>query len=619
LKVSLQWLSDYVDLSGISVDEILDKITNAGLEVEEVIDQAKMFDNFIVGFVKEKKKHPNADKLSLCIVSDGKEDYKVVCGAPNVDQGQKIVFAKVGAVIPNEDFKIKKAKIRGEESFGMICSEKEIGVSDNHDGIWVLPEEAKEGTPLAEALNMNDVIIDIAITPNRPDALSHIGVARDIAAIFDRSLKLPELKLDEDKKSSADFASIEIVDSEKCPRYVGKVVTGVKIQESPAWFKTRLTNIGLRPINNVVDVTNYVQYEIGQPLHSFDLNRLGEKKIIVRQAGADKKFTTLDSKERELRSEDLMICDADKPVAIAGVMGGENSEVYPDTKDILIESAYFNPSSIRKTSKLLGLSTDSSYRFERGTDPENTVWAAKRAAQLIAEFSGGKIAKGEIDIYPNPVEKTNLELRFKRVDRILGITVKPKEVVSILSKLGFGILNETDKVVKVEVPTYRPDVEREIDLIEEVARIYGYEKIPSIEKISMALEKKIDQSEFDGNLRHSLTALGFQEIVTNSLFNESVAESFGKSVSVMNPKTIEMSNLRPSLVPGMLTAISKNIKVRENNLTFFEIGKIFIKKTESKIKSFEDFEESKHLLIAITGSATEMSGMQKMTHTIFTL
>ena len=507
MKISLNWLNDYIDLKDISLSEILDKSTYAGLEVEEVEDQAKNFENIVVGFVIEAKKHPNADKLSLCKVSDGKEEYNVVCGAPNVATGQKIVFAKVGSIIPNGNLKIEKAKIRGEVSFGMICSERELNISENHEGIMILDPLLKEGTPIADALEMNDVVLEIAITPNRADALSHIGIARDLSALFNRPLKYPGIKLKESGMKSEELASVEIVDAENCPRYIGKVVSNVQIKESPEWLKKKLKSIGSRPINNVVDVTNFILHEVGQPLHAFDLDKLNGKKIIIRGAGNDSKFTTLDSKERTLDQKDLMICDAKIPVAIAGVMGGENSEVTESTKNILIESAFFNHSSIRKTAKQLGLSTDASYRFERGTDPNITLWAAQRAAQLIQETAGGEIAVGEIDAYPKPIEKRNTKLRYSRLNQILGYHIEVVEVEKILTRLGFEIEEKSANDLTVFIPSYRHDVEREIDLIEEVARIYGYNKIPEVSKISVTLEEKVDHSAFVDKVRILLQSL----------------------------------------------------------------------------------------------------------------
>ncbi len=610
MKISFNWLKEYIDLSGIEIQEVIDKITLAGLEIEEVIDQSKMFDNFVIGHIKEVKKHPNADKLHLCIVSDGVNDLKIVCGAPNVAENQKVVVAKIGAVIPENNFEISKAKIRGEESFGMLCSERELNISPNHDGILVLDNSLEAGTTAAEAIGLNDVIIEVAITPNRQDALSHIGFARDLAAIFNRPVKYPSLDMKEIEEESSSLASVEILDPDLCPRYVGKVIKNVIIKESPEWLKTRLKSIGLRPINNVVDVTNFVMHEVGQPLHAFDLDYLSGNKIIVKKAGDDKTFTTLDSKKRELQSTDLMICDSQKAVAIAGVMGGENSEVTLKTKSILIESAFFNPSSIRKTAKKLGLQTDASYRFERGTDPDITVWAAKRTAQLIQMTAGGDICKGEIDAYPIKFELKKVELRFDRISRILGYEIPSEKVVEILINLGFGIVSKNELSATLTIPIRRHDIEREIDLIEEIARIYGYEKIPDIERVKVTLEAKFDETEFENSVRETLNGLGFYEIITNSLLSESVAGRFGNSIGVLNPQNMDMSNLRTSLLPGMLTTISRNIKVKENNLQLFEIGKVFNKNSDV-IKSFDDFSEDSMLLGIITGKSIDTEWYSK--------
>lgn len=602
MKISLNWIKDYVDLSGLTVEQIVADLTMCGLEVEDYVDQAKMYKNFVIGYVKEKEKHPNADKLSLCKVTDGTEDYQVVCGAPNVEAGQTVVFAKVGAVVPKGEFTIGKAKIRGIESFGMICAEDELGLSEDHSGIMVLDDTHKVGDAFADSFGLNDVIMEIGITPNRPDALSHIGVARDLAAIFNRELKMPKVEL---KESDADInseASIEIIDTVNCPRYSAKVVKGVTVKESPEWMKKRLKAIGLRPISNIVDITNYIMYEFGQPMHAFDLDKVGGKKIIVRKAGNDTKFTTLDSKERSINPESLMICDGLKPVAVAGVMGGENSEISSETTNILIESAYFNPSSVRKTSKQLGLSTDSSYRFERGTDPNNTLFAAERAAQLMAELGGGVVCKGSIDVYPKVIEKKKVTLRESRTLRILGYKVETEKIRAILKNLGIEIIAEKEGVFELTIPTFRPDIEREIDVIEEIARINGYENIPAVERIANNLDKKEDESEYADKVRDTATALGFFEIQNNSLVSEKLAEMTGKSIAMLNYQSIDMSNLRTSLVPGLLQTISKNINYGEKNLLLFEIGNIFNRKSE-KITSFEDFTEESSLIFAVTGSA----------------
>ncbi len=604
MLVSLKWLNDYIDLSDVSVDEVNDKLTSSGLEVEEVIDLREQYKNIVVGYVEESGKHPNADKLSLCKVYDGSKTYDVVCGAPNVAAGQKVAFAKVGSVIPGGGFEIKKAKIRGINSEGMICAGDELAINDDHTGIMVLDESLEPGTEIAKVFGLDDVIFDIAITPNRPDALSHIGIARDLAALFNRELKTPEFELKETTEEASSVAKIEIENDVDCPRYSARVVKNVKVGESPKWLQEKLKSVGLRPINNIVDITNFVLYEVGQPLHAFDLDFLAGKKIVVKNAKEGEKFVTLDSKERELKSNNLMICDAEKPVAVAGVMGGENSEVTDKTVDVLIESAYFNPSSIRKTAKELGLQTDASYRFERGANPEITIWAADRAAYLMAELAGGEVLKGIIDVYPNRIERKAIKLRYNRINKILGYEVKPEVVREILTKLEFIIVLQEEDFVMIEVPLFRPDVEREIDLIEEVARIYGYEKIPDITKVQVTLQRKVDQTKGKEKARDILVALGYNEIITNSLLNDKLANDFGKPIKLLNPQSKEMTHPRPSLLPGMLGTISRNIKVKEENLKLFEIGHIFNLKNE-EIKSFDDFEEIESLLFAVTGLKEE--------------
>jgi len=610
VKVSFNWLKNYINSENITVDEVVEKLTKSGLEVEEVIDQSEVFKNFVIGFVKSSSKHPNAEKLSVCKVFDGSNELDIVCGAPNVAQGQKVVLAKIGAIIPTNQMEIKKAKLRGQESNGMLCSERELGLSDNHDGIIVLPENVEVGLPLSNYLGLDDFVLDINITPNRADAFSHIGVCRDLAALFNSELKIPEIDFTESQKKSSDFASVEINNETGCPRYVAKVILGVEIKESPEWLRKSLKNIGLRPINNIVDVTNFVLHEIGQPLHAFDLDKLSGKKIIVRNAADGEKFATLDSKERVLSAADLMICDAEKPVAIAGVMGGENSEVTISTKNILIESAYFNPSTIRKTSKRLGLSTDASTRFERGCNPEIVVWAANRAAQLIQQIAGGEILSGVIDVYPNKLQKKFVKLRISRIKKVMGISIPMNDSINILSKLGLNSTSIDADTISVEVPSYRPDIEREIDLIEEVARIYGFDNVPLSEKINVTLDEKIDQTAFNDNLRKRLVAYGLNEIISNSLLSEDVALKFGNAISVLSPQSAEMSHTRPSLLPGMMITISRNLKVKESNLSLFEIGHTFIKKNE-EINSFDDLVEDEHLLIALTGFASETNWYQQ--------
>jgi phenylalanyl-tRNA synthetase beta chain len=606
LKVSLNWIKDYIDLNDITAKDVIDKLTMSGLEVEDAVDEVETYKDFIISYVKEKKKHPNADKLSLCTVNTGTEDLQVVCGAPNVETGQKIVFAPIGTVIPNGGFKIAKAKIRGVESFGMLCSESELGLSDDHSGIMVLGDKPQVGKSVVTELGLDDAILEVAITPNRSDALSHIGVARDIAALYEKDLNIPEISLIESAHKIKEFASVEIKDSENCPRYTAKVVRNITIKESAEWLKKKLTKIGLRPINNVVDVTNFIMYEVGQPLHAYDLDQLNGNKIVVQSTDIETKFTTLDSKERTLPKGTLMICDAEKPVGIAGVMGGENSEISNSTKNILIEAAHFSPSSIRKTSKLLGLSTEASYRFERTVDPNGCLYAAERAAQLIAELAGGEIASGALDIYPEKIKEKEVPLRFNRVKRVLGYTIPNEKIISILKNLGMKVIFQSEKEYRFSVPTYRPDIEREIDLIEEVARINGYDNIPTISKISISLGEKIDESDFTDQIRQNSCALGFFEMINNPMQGEKIASLTGSKIPILNPQSIDMAYLRTSLIPGALITVAKNINVGEKDLMFFEVGNIFnMNPGKTEIKSFEDFTESQNLLLVLTGKTDQ--------------
>ena len=600
MKISLNWIKDYVNLDGITTEEIVNKLTMSGLEVEDYVDETKKYSGIIVGLVKEVEKHPDADKLTVCTVYDGKSDLKVICGASNVEKGQNVVFAQIGAIIPQGEMEIKKVKIRGVESSGMICAEDELEFSDDHSGILVLDDQFSAGTPISEALKLNDVILDIAITPNRPDALSHIGVSRDLSAIFNRELRIPKLDYKESQQNINQLASVEIEDKINCPRYSASVVSGVKIKESPDWVKNKLEKIGLRPINNVVDITNFILHELGQPLHAFDLDQLAKSKIVVKSTNAEMKFSTLDSKERILPQGTMMICDGEREVAVAGVMGGENSEVTESTKNIFIESAYFNPSSIRRTSKKMQLASDASYRFERGTDPSNTVFAAQRAAQLIAIIAGGEIAKGVIDENPGRKRNTEITLRLSRLKKLLGYEVPKSEVIKIFQKLGINILKDFGDSLEVVIPTFRPDIEREADLVEEVARIAGYEKIPVVEKVSITLDKRKDEFEFEDQVRESAISLGFNEMVNNPLIPELNSQLTGRPIEISNPQSIDMAYLRTSLLVSALPAISNNIKKGEKDISAFEIGKVF-NSLQMSINTFSDFEEKKKLLFVLTG------------------
>lgn len=598
--VSLNWLKEYIDLEGIATEEIVEKLTTSGSEVDEVFDNAKDLEGIVIGFVEEVKKHPNADRLSVCKVTDGEQTYNVVCGAPNVAPNQKVVFAKVGAVVPKGNFELKKTKIRGELSEGMICAEDELELGDDHDGILILDESAEIGQTFANSRGLNDIVLDIAITPNRADSLSHLGIARDLSAIFNRKVKYPTLATEHNIKNNNSLLEILNEDYENCPRYSAVIIKDIEVKESPQWLKEKLISIGLRPINNIVDATNFVLHEVGQPLHAFDLDTLSNRKIVIKQMGDQSKFVTLDSKERNMLPNNLMICDGEKPVAIAGVMGGENSEVSNSTKNIVIESAFFNPSSVRKTSKKLGLSTDASYRFERGTDINGTMNAAIRAAEIIKDIAGGTIDDEVIDIYPKPFNSNEVSVRFFRIAKILGFEIEHGTVVDILKNLEFEIVEHDLIHVKVRVPSFRQDIEREIDLIEEVIRIYGFENIPPVEKISIPLAKKIDETKYEDLIRNKMVSLGYSEVVSNSLVSDEKSIDYDHSIKVLNPQSSEMTRLRTSLISPMLLNISRNIKVKEDNQKLFELGQVF-KTREQEVTTYDAIDQNQNLILALSG------------------
>ena len=601
MKVSLNWLKNYIDISNYSPLDLKNILTNSGLEVEAIEEIGKSLEGFVVGEVVSKEKHPNADKLSVCKVNDGKEIHQVICGAPNVEAGQKIVFAPLGVVIPGTGEKLKKAKIRGVESFGMICSEMELGLGEDHTGIVVLDNNAPVGVPVNEFLGLNDFVFEIGITPNRPDALSHIGIARELSAITKKKFVFPKIDFDESEERIEKYLKVEIENEIDCPRYCARIVRNVKVKESPQWLKNYLTNVGIRPINNIVDVSNFVMLELGQPLHTFDARLIDGGKIIVKNAEDNEKFVTLDGKERILDSSMLMICDAVKKIAIAGVMGGANSEISENTKDVIIESAYFNPKSIRRTSKKLGLSTESSYRFERGVDYKNTLIAANRAAQLIAELAGGEIVGGYIDENPVKFEDVEVELRVSRTNKILGIELSREIISDILQRLGIQVQKSNGDVLICTIPSFRPDLTREIDLIEEVARIYGYDKIPGDSRINFEISIDKIQQRLEDKIREILTGYGLYEVMNNTLLSEDEANFDNlKSVKILNPISQELSHLRPSLIPGLLKTVALNHRFSEHDLQLYEIGRVMIARKE-KVSGVDDYLELERLGICLTG------------------
>ena len=646
MKISYNWLKQYVPLSAPAA-EVAEMLTMAGLEVEDVETVGSSFDveaagvtldGVVVGEVRDVRPHPNADRLTLCDVDlGGGEVVQIACGAPNVAAGQKAPVATVGTtlMLPSRDnpgerapVQIRKAKIRGEVSHGMICAEDELGLSGDHSGIMVLQEDAVAGEPFADYLRRRDTeppdaVFDVSITPNRPDAVSHIGVARDVAALTDTELQKPRVDLPEDGGDAASAVTVEILTPDTCPRYVAMLVRNVSVGDSPAWLKHRLTSIGLRPRNNIVDITNFVMYECGQPLHAFDFDELAGASVRVRLTESETPFTTLDGRERTLPKGTMMIADGERDVAIAGVMGGENSEVKSDTRNVLIESAYFDPTNIRRTAKALGMQTDASYRFERGVDRDGQVWAAARAAQLMAELAGGEIVPGMVDAQDAPPERRIVSVRASRIDGLLGMHVPLEEAASLLRAIGF----ETDELtgdggpaLTCTVPTHRPDVEREVDVIEEIVRLYGFDRIP--EPARSVIPNKpphpLPAQRLRSDARAYLSSIGFREIYTNSMLRHSLAQGFndavlsaelegpaadaGSVVETLNPISQEMAAMRPSLLPGALQVMSFNRKHGRRLLRFFEIGHVY-HRTDRGDTIVSGYAEHESLLIAMSGPA----------------
>ncbi|HMQ79557.1 MAG TPA: phenylalanine--tRNA ligase subunit beta [Ignavibacteria bacterium] len=610
MKISLNWLRNYIDIS-LSVDDLVKGLTDLGIEVESVENQQEKLNKFVIGKVIERSKHPNADKLSVCKVDAGTgEILNIVCGAPNVDAGQTVCVALVGAIVPNSGFEIKKAKLRGELSEGMICSAKELELGDDHSGIMVLDTELPVGTPFAEYLKQNDVILEIGITPNRGDLLSHIGVARELGALTGNKIKEPLLRNDFSGGEINSKISVEIENTKGCLRYCGSMVEGITVKESPEWLKSYLSAVGLRPINNIVDVTNYVMMECGQPLHAFDYESISGKKIIVRSAGNDKKFKTLDGKERTLRDDVLMICDGEKPVALAGIMGGENSEISDSTINVFVESAYFDPVLTRLSSKYLGLQSDSSYRFERGVDIDRTEWACKRAAELIAELGGGKITSGFIDNYPNRLNKLNVPLRLSHLKRIAGVEYSADLVIELLGKIDISLVSESGGTLHFEVPqARREDLTREIDLIEEVIRLNGYDKIAIPEYDNLFLDvRDFSNKEYDmlRVVRNYIVGRGFKEVISNTLVEENFQKKFDDHyISLMNPSSDKMNVLRRNLYVGMFEVIKLNFENSNNSLKLFETGSSFGFNEKNEIN------EIKSILLVLAGERDVKSYSEK--------
>jgi len=581
MRASYLWLKDLLDFS-LSPEELAYKLTMTGSEVESLKSVSPDLTGVIVGHVLEVNKHPNADKLSLCKVDLGTEIKEVICGAPNVAAGQKIAFAGIGVTLPN-GITLDARKIRGITSTGMVCSAKELNLSDDHSGIMVLRDDAEIGQPLQVYFGEKDYCLEFEITQNRPDCLSHIGIAREIAAALQIDFTPPECTVEENGPPIDTLTSVEIEEPDFCPRYSARVIQGVKVGPSPEWMVRRLEAVGLRSINNVVDITNYIMLELGHPMHAFDFHNLEEHRIVVKCAQAGEKFTTLDEMDRQLDSRMLLICDGKKGVALAGVMGGLNSEITDETTDLLLESAYFDPVNTRRTSNQLNLITDSSKRFERGADPNATVRALDMAAALIVKYAGGKIAKGVADAYPKKIDPWQVKLRPQRVTKIVGIEIPSDEMEHHLRRLGCQI--EGSDPIQVTVPTFRFDLEREIDLIEEIARLHGYDKVPTADRASIAMDAVAAAEEsFNEKICSILVRLGFNQVKTSPLIakSETVLKDYPEALKLRNPGSEDMAYLCNGLLPGLLKVAAHNINRDNRDIRIFELGRVFYRDLTEK-------------------------------------
>lgn len=592
MNISYNWLKEYIDFR-LSPEELADALTSIGLEVgtvEEVESIRGGLRGIVIGKVLTCVEHPNSDHLHITTVDLGNgEPTQIVCGAPNVAAGQTVVVATVGTTLYDGDneFSIKKSKIRGVESFGMICAEDEIGIGTSHDGIIVLNEEVKPGTPAAEYYNLkSDWLIEVDLTPNRVDAASHYGVARDLSAWLACHAEPSQLHRPSVEAFATDrpdgAVAVEVDDYEACPRYSGVTIRNIKVGESPEWLKNYLSAIGQRPINNIVDITNFILLGMGQPLHCFDVDKIDGGKIVVRKCKQDTPFTTLDGVERKLDERDLMICNADKPMCIAGVFGGLDSGVTESTTSIFLESAYFNPTSIRKTARRHGLSTDASFRYERGTDPNITMYCLKLAALMVKELAGGEICGEPVDIYPKEIKPYPVTLRYDYLNALVGKDIPSEKVDSIVKSLEMEIVNHSDNSIDLLVPTYRVDVQRPCDVVEDVLRIYGYNNVDFSRNLRASLSFKTitdSSNELRELISNQLTATGFNEILNNSLTAESYYEGLTDEhhapVKLLNPLSNDLNVMRMSLLFGGLEVIEHNVNRRDADLMLYEFGKIY--------------------------------------------
>ncbi|WP_282043329.1 phenylalanine--tRNA ligase subunit beta [Winogradskyella flava] len=616
MKISYNWLKQFINIDW-DAEKTGELLTDLGLEIEGIERYESVkggLDGIIIGEVLTCEQHPNADRLKVTTVNIGADTpLQIVCGAPNVAAGQKVPVATIGTTLytaEGEAWKIKKGKIRGEESHGMICAEDELGLGESHDGIMVLDPKLRVGIPAAQVFNIeNDAIFEIGLTPNRADAMSHYGVARDLkAGLLQQEIPL-ELITPSLSAYHVDARSlkidVDVQDKEKCPRYCGVTISDVTVEPSPSWLQSRLKSIGLSPINNIVDITNYVLHELGQPLHAFDAHKISKNKVVVKTCEAGTKFTTLDGVVRELHEDDLMICDDEKPMCIAGVFGGIDSGVTENTHNIFLESAYFDPVSIRKTAKRHGLNTDASFRFERGIDPNITEFALKRAALLITEIAGGEISSDISDSYPIKIEDFQVRLSFDNAKKLIGEEIPRETIKSILTSLDIKVNNVTETGLGLTVPAYRNDVQREADIIEEILRVYGYNNVGTTEKLNASISNssRFEDYKLQNVIGNQLASQGFFEIMANSLTSPkymSLSNDLNEdhNVKMLNPLSNDLEVMRQSLLFSGLEALAHNINRKRSDLKLFEFGKTYHQYAENRA-------ERKHLSLFVTGNKNE--------------
>jgi phenylalanyl-tRNA synthetase beta chain len=601
MKVPISWLKDYVALEA-SPQELAEKLTFSGIEVEGIETVGAELPGVIVGEIVSFAPHPNADRLRVCQVSDGAQTVQVVCGAANFNAGDKAAFAPVGTRL-SADFVIRKAKLRGEESLGMLCAKDELGLGDDHSGIMLVARDIPAGTPLAQVIGPPETVLELEITWNRPDSLSIIGIAREFAALYDLPLKRPAADFPAAAGAIGDWVQVTIDDPSGCPRYTARLIRDVKLGPSPAWMQKRLALCGVRPINNVVDITNYVMLECGQPLHAFDHRLIGGRKIEVRRVRPGETMATLDGIDRPLTPEMLVIADAERPVALAGIMGGAGSEINDDTQTVLLESAVFNPADIHRTSVKLGLATESSRRFERTVDMEGAEWASRRAAALLAAHAGGTVLQSSCDAYPGQQAPRRIACRFQRVRDLLGIAIPNEAILSIFKRLALPVVSQDTAVCEVEAPSFRPDLQLEADLIEEVARMHGLENVPAVTPVAR-INPDIDDARPRAviDLRNRLTGFGLSEIMNYSFTSEALLGRFptpaaARRVVLPNPVSADYAVMRESLLPQMVDTLGRNLSYQTTDAMVYEIGRVFARDAQREVG------ESEQLCIGLMGKA----------------